>query len=309
MLKNQDTDINITLIISIIKTRLSLILITTMVFFTIFLIIGLQTPNTYQSNALISIKDSDDSAGMSSMMSQYGGLASLAGISLPSGSKDKLNKAIAVLNSKNFFNHINDKYELDIDIFAMKSFDVIKNKPTYKKNIYDKSQKKWVRNVKPPMKSKPSDLELHKYFLKNIFSVSKNPETDFISISVVHPSPEFSKKLLEIILSELNLVVKEKDLEESNLALEYLNNELPKTKISEVRKSINQLIEVQLKTNMMASIQKDYVFDVIDPPFVPEKKISPNRLLLVIFGVLVGLFTSIFYILFSEIYKNRYIQQ
>ena len=302
---HESIDINIQLITASILKRLKLITVITVSLGIISFVLSMQIPNIYKSHALISIKSNDESNSMSSLMSQYGGLASMAGINIPSGSKDKLYKAIAVLNSKSFFNQINKKHSIDIDLYAMRSFDILKNQPEYKKNIYDINSKKWIRKVKPPMEPKPSDLELHKHFLKKIFSLSKDPETDFLSISIRHPSPEFAQALLNIVLNELNQVIKNKDLAESDLALEYLNKELTKTNISEVRKSINQLIEVQLKTNMMASIQEDYVFEVIDPPFKPEIKSSPNRILLTFLGMFIGLFSSVLFVLFGDILRQR----
>jgi len=49
-----------------------------------------------------------------------------------------------------------------------------------------------------------------------------------------------------------------------------------------------QLIEEQTKTIMLANVSKDYVFDIIDPPVVPERKSKPSRALICVLGTLLG---------------------
>ena len=62
-----------------------------------------------------------------------------------------------------------------------------------------------------------------------------------------------------------------------------------------VRSSIGKLIEGQLEKLMIAQISEEYFLKSIEPPFVPEEKSSPQRL------VIVTLF-SLFSIIFSGIF-------
>ena len=41
---------------------------------------------------------------------------------------------------------------------------------------------------------------------------------------------------------------------------------------------------------MLANVKDDYVLRSIEPPYIPEYKHSPDRLLICIFGFLLGLF-------------------
>ena len=49
-----------------------------------------------------------------------------------------------------------------------------------------------------------------------------------------------------------------------------------------------QLIEEQTETIMLANVSKDYVFDIIDPPVVPELNSKPPRALICVLGMWLG---------------------
>ena len=66
----------------------------------ISVIYTLSLPNLYTSSALLKLSENEDSSSFSGLAAQYGGIASLAGISLPSESADKSDYVIDELKSK-----------------------------------------------------------------------------------------------------------------------------------------------------------------------------------------------------------------
>ena len=48
---------------------------------------------------------------------------------------------------------------------------------------------------------------------------------------------------------------------------------------------------------MLANVSKDYVFDIIDPPVVPELKSKPSRALIFVLGTLLGGMLGIVWVL------------
>jgi len=52
-------------------------------------------------------------------------------------------------------------------------------------------------------------------------------------------------------------------------------------------------MQEQLKKQMLIKFKEDYVFQIVDPPFIPEEKVEPKRSQIVIFFFLIGLFASI----------------
>ena len=116
-------------------------------------------------------------------------------------------------------------------------------------------------------------------------------------MSIEHKSPSFSRELLELIIKELNISTRERDLIESENAMDYLRNESINTTNSDLKESIINLMQSQLETQMMASVSKDYILRIIDAPFTPELKSRPNRALLCVLIVFLSMATSIIYIL------------
>ena len=52
--------------------------------------------------------------------------------------------------------------------------------------------------------------------------------------------------------------------------VEYLNQELEKTNVAELRQAIYRLIEAQIKQKTLARLRDEYVFRVLDPAAPPD---------------------------------------
>ena len=87
-----------------------------------------------------------------------------------------------------------------------------------------------------------------------------------------------------------------------------LNEKLSSTMQNEVRKSMSQVIESQLKTQMFANIRQNYAIDPLDTPYVPELRSSPQRTKIVILGALLGLLISIVFVI-GRHYVNKNIKK
>ena len=252
---------------------------------------ALSQKNIYKSSVLVAIQDSKTS-GISSALSQYGGLASMAGINLPSGgsSGDKTFIVIETIQSRIFFKSLIKKYQVLPQIMAIDSYDKAINQIFYNVESYDDKNKKWLS-------AEPSFTKSHTSFL-GMLNVRQDPKTKFITIEIDHQSPVFANYLLQTILDEVNLIIREQDLIETQSAIDYLKAKVTETQIKDLRYSFNSLITGQQEKQMMADIKKDYVFKIIDPPVVPEFKYKPQRSLIVIYSTVFGFFLSIFIVLF-----------
>jgi len=114
---------------------------------------------------------------------------------------------------------------------------------------------------------------------------------------VKHYSPSVAKDLVEKLVNSLNKTMRTKDITEAQNSIDYLNGALEDTKIADMRTVFYQLIEKQQQTKMLASVRAEYVFKVIDPAVVEEKKYEPKRplivVLLAILGGLIGVVISL----------------
>ena len=261
-------------------------------------IYSLLLPNIYESKALLVPVNS--SSGNSALQS-YSGLAGLAGISLPGGS-DEGNSAQAIkkITSLSFFeeNILQNIYLPDL--MAVKSWDPATKKLNYDKSIYNIDNNTWVRDSLYPNKQVPSAQESFLQFKTDHLSLSEDDYSGFITLSIKHQSPYIAKHWVELVVDQINSFYREKDRSESEKAVNYLNQQISMTSLSEIKQVIAALLQEETKKLTLVEANKFYVFDYIDPPAVMEEKSEPKRSLICILSSLLGFILSIFYVLFKH---------
>lgn len=300
----QEFQIDVRLIVSEIWNKKFFISLITSIFSVIAVIYSLNLPNVYKSQALL--KTSEEESSSASLLSQYGNVANFAGIQLPqSNSANQANMAVAILKSRSFLKHLIDQDpSISQFLMAAESYDINKRTIYFDPSKFDSEKNKWVREPKKGVGITPSYLEVHEYFM-DIFKADIDQESGFIRLSVEHISPDFAESLLRLTISELNNITRNDDINSSQSALEYLYNEASKNTVTSIEFSISKLIESQLQTQMMAQIEPDYFLNIIDEPFRPEVKSSPNRRSICIISFLAGLILSSLYVVVSFIYRKE----
>lgn len=249
----------------------------------------------YKSESVLVLTDGSATVGA---LGGLGGLAAMAGVTLPmGGGEDKGLKVMETIKSRAFVKHLLKFDDILPSLIAADDYDKKTKKLSYDRSIYDQENKKWVRKAEGGKGVIPSYLEAHEIYLEDILSISQDKISGKIIITIEHISPVFAKEFLDLVIREANSLVRQKDLLDSKNALSYLSEQINKTPQVEIRESINQLIQVQLETQMMANINTNYVLTPIEPPFIPEEKSKPNRTLIVIIGTLIGGILSVIYIL------------
>ena len=301
-----DDQISIFDFINIIWNSKKFVVRTTIFFAVLSVIYSLTTEVTYKSSALI-MSESDGTEKIGSSLSQYSGLASMAGINLPSmGSEDKNALIISTLKSRSFIKHLVGFDDVLPNIMASKGYDKDKKILIYDPKIYDHKKNLWVRDPKPYQPIIPTYLEVHKKYTEDIISIYEDDESKFITVSVEHHSPIYAEEFLSLIINQLNFLMKEKALYESEKAISFLVPQLDKA-MADVKLSIISLIDSQLKIQMLANSKEEYSVKYIDPPYIPEKKYKPKRAIICILGTLLGFIISIIYVIlrfYIKILKN-----
>ena len=255
---------------------------------------ALQLPNLYTSSAVLEIssKSQTETGGTSAL-----GMALSASISLtegPSGSS----KGMALLTSKETTRSLIEKEDILSDLFEFKSYNPITKEVEYDSSLIDQET---------GLRKNPSYLVVHKALMSGL-EVKYDKFTGFIRIAYTHRSPTFSNKILNLLVSEVNNEAREKDLKSTKESLDYLNQKFVETNIENIRVTISSLIESQLKKQMFAFINEDYLLSFIDPPFIPEEISSPNRRSIVLTGTIIGFFLSIIFVLGRYFFRKSSIK-
>ena len=279
------------------------LLIFVLVFFSIVagIIYSLSLPNYYHSKALLT--PADNSQNGTNILNQYGGLASLAGISMPNSTqKNKTDEAIVTIKSFDFFSKsILPSINLE-DLLAVEQWNMNENSLKYNEDIFNSSERKWIREVSSPYTAIPSDQEAYEMF-SSIMNISKDKNTPFVELSIKHMSPYVAKEWTDLIINQINMMMRDKDKIKALKSIEFLNSQSSKISYDELKDVLSILLQEQIKSLMLIEANDYYVFDVIDSPIVPEKKSEPARLEIVMLFVLIGAFLSILFVLFNHYTK------
>ena len=254
-----------------------LIILITSIFALCSVFYALSLSNYYKSMAVLTTKGESNDMGS---LSRYSGIASLAGISMPSSGADQGSLIVNTIMSRAFLKHLLSFEDVLPSLVAAKSYDNESKKLVFDPNIYDAVNKKWLQ-------TKPSYIEAYDIYRSQL-TVIYDSNIGLIDVHIEHISPIFAKDLLELIIRETDALIRQKDLQQSSDALDYLVSEISKTSLIDMKSSMNQLIQSQLETQMMAKISTDYALNVIEPAFIPEKKFKPSRSLICLIGTMLG---------------------
>ena len=253
----------------------------------ISVVVALSLPSIYTASALLAPAESSG-GGPSGLMKQYGGLASLAGVSLPGaedGSRAQL--GMQLMNSRAFIGDFVERRDILPELMALDYWDATSGDVVFDSKIYDATSKKWIRDVEPPKAAKPSAQEAHKSFVK-VLGVSENKQTGYITVSIDHQSPIVAAQWVNWLVEDVNAAVKLQDVVEAEKSIEYLREQVTNTSLTDLQAVFFELIQSQTETVMLAEVRQEYVFKTIDPAVAPEEKSKPSRALICVLGTLLG---------------------
>jgi uncharacterized protein involved in exopolysaccharide biosynthesis len=250
--------------------------------------VSLLMHNIYRGEVLLAPVSADNTkgGGLASALGGFGGLASMAGISLGGGSTDE---SLAVLKSRDFLWKFVQEKKLMPILFESK---------------WDEQQKKW-KETDP--KKQPGQMDVYRLFNEGgVLKVETDKKTDLVTVAVEWKDATLAAGWTNALVARLNQYLAQQAIARSESNLKYLNEELMRTQIEEMRKTLFDLIANEQKNAMMASTQKEFAFKVLDPAVEPDKKIKPKRSLIVILAAFVAGFLAILYAFIKEgIAKRR----
>lgn len=198
----------------------------------------------------------------------FSSLAGLAGINL--GSSNNTVQAVATLRSRAFVEEfIRDNTLLPV-LFA---------------DRWSKEDNAWNSDHSED----PPDIQDGvKYFIDNVRTVEEDAEAGTVTFAIEWSDPNLAAEWAEELVIRINERLRTRDLADSQARLEYLHRQLKSADLVELRQAISRLIQNQIETIMLAQAESEYAFKVIDPARVPNERVSPRRVLIVILATFVG---------------------
>ena len=291
-----DDEIDLRELASVLWAGKKIILTVTSLFSVIALTVVLLIPNQYQATAVVSSAQHGGSSMLGAMASQLGGLASIAGIKVPSDEGGEAQAAMEIMQSWSFIEEFIKTNNLAAEIFAADGWDRETNQLSYDSSLYDSQQKQWVRNPPAGKTIEPTGWELYKEFSEHL-TVTTDKTTGMISVSIEHYSPILAQQWVNLYITTINNYMRSRKLQQANSNIEYLEAQIEKTAIAGMKEVFYQVIEEQIKNKMLAEASPEYAFVTVNPAMVPEEKSTPKRALICVLAVLLGAMLSIFAVL------------
>ena len=267
--------------------------------------------NIYQASAVIAPVESKDRAGgMSSLAAQFGGLAGLAGISMPGSAS--LNEIKSLLTSRVLQEKVIDKNNLlpvlfpdDWDagkgswkepekpMFILAALGDLKKKLTSMAQSNNRAKEAGPDQIGPTLWDGLRALD-------SILNVKVDAKTSMITVSAEFNDPEVAAKIVEYFLAALtdHMSSEAKRVARTNRA--YLEEQLNRAAGPVVREKINSMLSQQIETILMAEVKENFAFKVIDRPMAPDRKIKPKRAQMVLLSLFASGFIGIFIAFFRE---------
>ena len=233
---------------------------------------SLSIPNQYKASALLA-PAKYESAGLPGSMGQLGGLASLAGVNLNSGGSGESEIAKSIMVSWNFIEGFIASNNLADELVAVKGWNQESNELQINNEVYDVKNQRWLVD-------KPTSWSLFKSFSSKLSVTETN--SGFLSISIEHYSPYLAKQLLDLYISAINKHMQELQVIKVNNNINYMQEQINRTSIAEMKEVFYSIIEEQIKNKMLAEASPDYAFIAVNASMLPEEKSQPNRALICI---------------------------
>ena len=265
-----------------------IIIATTFVFAVGAVLYALSLPNIYKSDALLAPAESSNGGGLSKMAGQLGGLAALAGVNLGAGESSQTELAVQVMKSRQFVEAFINKHDLLVPLMAAKDWDLANNQLILDEELYNSNTGEWLREPNGMRGATPTAQEAFEMFSKEVLSVSQDKESGLYTVSVKSYSPYLAQQWVNWLIEDINKVMRERTIAETSQNLAYLNTQLQKTAVADMQSTFYKLIEEQTKSLMLAEVQEEFIFKVVDPAVIPELKDGPKRGLICVLGTLLG---------------------
>jgi uncharacterized protein involved in exopolysaccharide biosynthesis len=249
-------------------------------------------PKSYEASVLVIPITEDSGAGrlgaLGATLSQLGNIASLAGIAGPANGMRA--ESLATLQSEALTERYIDSQKLLPVLFS---------------RLWDPMNKRWKTD--DPRKI-PTLWKGNALFKSNIRSVSENPKTGLVTISIAWRDPRLAAQWANDLVRVTNETLRDKAIAESERNISYLNGQVSNTNVVELRNALYMLMEAEIKKEMLARGSESYALKVIDPAVAPERQSSPRPVLWIILGALGGVAMAIVGVLSRERLRVAFLQ-
>lgn len=232
----------------------------------------LATP-IYRAQVTITLVDELGAAGLGGLTSQLSGLASLAGVNIGGGMSAE-REARAVLKSR---------YLVERFIEQRKLIDMLSEGGNEPLTLW----------------------EAVNGFRENVLDIRDDVRLGVTTVSVEWTDAATASQWANAFVGLTNEVIRTRTIEESQRNIAYLNSQISKTDVVEMRRVMYNLIEGEMKKLMIANGRVEYAFKVVDPAVPPELRAKPRRTVMVLIGLIMGFLAGSTFVMVRDASRRR----
>lgn len=235
----------------------------------------------YRSECTIAPIEQEQTS-MSSRLSALGGFGAMVASQVGIGGAGSLEKFEIVLKSREMTKQVVEKHKLMQVIF---------------KDSWDKKTKTWKTEEPPTLQDAYEAVQ-------GMLEIKPDKKNGVMKLGVLFPDPAVAQKLLNYYVNGMSEFLRHQSLENVAIQSKALQGQLVTATDPLLRAKLVEIIAQYVEKETLAKVQKYYGFNVIDPPFIPEKKFKPKRSQICILSVIVAFFMAIFLAFIMEYVGN-----
>jgi len=247
----------------------------------IAVIYSLTLTNIYRSECTIAPIE-QEKAALSSRLSALGGFGAMVASQVGIGGAGSLEKFGIVLKSRELTNGLVEKHKLMPVIFE---------------DSWDEKTKAWKVEDPPTLQDAYKSMQ-------GMLEIKPDKKNGVLKLGFISPDPAVARRLLSYYVDGMSEFLRQQSLENVAIQSKALQEQLITTTDPLLRTKLAEIIAQYVEKETLAKVQKYYGFNVIDPPFVPEKRFKPKRSQICILSVIVAFFMAIFLAFIIEYVGN-----
>jgi uncharacterized protein involved in exopolysaccharide biosynthesis len=220
----------------------------------------------YRAEALFIVRENKTGGGLTGQLSQFGGLAELAGVNLNQSVRQE---PLGVLRSRGFARRFIEQNDLAQTI--AKQFGL-------QQSQHSASQ---------------LDIRLVvDQFRRKCLSIVEDKKSGLVAVTIDWTDGESAARWANELGRQLNEEMRARTLVEANQNVAYLSKTLENTRSLALQQAISRLLESELQSIMLAQGARDYALKVVDNAEPPARRARPKRTMIVLAAFLLGLVAS-----------------
>jgi capsule polysaccharide export protein KpsE/RkpR len=237
-----------------------------LLFAVVAFVLASRAPKIYESKALLVATESEQQGGLlGSIAGQLGTLAPLLGSGAAGGEQ---RRALAIMRSRSFTDRFLREQGLLPFIFA---------------DRWDAALATWRSD-------EPSGDEAFERFTRQMRFITADRASGFIELSMRSTDRHAAAAWVTAFVTQLNLHMRALAQKDAAKNLRFLQDELARTTVTGTQQALYQLMQTQIRNQMLANVREEYALTVIDPPTVAavDRYVSPRRYLIVVLAFFAG---------------------